>query len=381
MSSTSITAASGRESARARAVVLLPAAGGPVSRRGLTVTTLALPLLAPAGTPQWPHVVPTSAARTPAPGGGGRPRPVSAARRVASPSSPTARTPPSGTTVPPDGISSGCTDRNGTAATSTPQRPSGPRSPGSRPSAPTPSWPCRTALSAVDGSTTVEVSAAGETRVCSVLRWMDGQHPRVVPSPDPPPPPRRGHGPTARPGRCVDTAGRLRPHPLGPRDVLRRRHDLRQYPGRRVLGPAADRGPNPVRGRRRPTGRGDAAGQRRRTHPRRPAPRQRTLPTRRGQADRLRRLRHRPPSVRARRCPLGAARQAGPGRVPRRPADRLPHPPRRRPQRTWTTSSPCARSPSISGSPARPRSTRRSPRSLDGVHRWSLEMLDLVEAR
>ena len=31
------------------------------------------------------------------------------------------------------------------------------------------------ALSADDGSTTVEVSAAGETRVCSVLRWMDGR--------------------------------------------------------------------------------------------------------------------------------------------------------------------------------------------------------------
>jgi len=31
------------------------------------------------------------------------------------------------------------------------------------------------ALSAHDGSTTVEVSAAGETRVCSVLRWMDGR--------------------------------------------------------------------------------------------------------------------------------------------------------------------------------------------------------------
>lgn len=30
------------------------------------------------------------------------------------------------------------------------------------------------ALSAVDGSTTVEVAAAGETRVCTVLRWMDG---------------------------------------------------------------------------------------------------------------------------------------------------------------------------------------------------------------
>jgi Ser/Thr protein kinase RdoA (MazF antagonist) len=30
-------------------------------------------------------------------------------------------------------------------------------------------------LSAVDGSTVVEVRAAGETRVCSVLRWMDGR--------------------------------------------------------------------------------------------------------------------------------------------------------------------------------------------------------------
>ena len=31
------------------------------------------------------------------------------------------------------------------------------------------------ALSAEDGSTTVEVAAAGETRVCSVLRWMQGR--------------------------------------------------------------------------------------------------------------------------------------------------------------------------------------------------------------
>jgi Ser/Thr protein kinase RdoA (MazF antagonist) len=31
------------------------------------------------------------------------------------------------------------------------------------------------ALSAHDGSSTVEVSAAGETRVCTVLRWMDGR--------------------------------------------------------------------------------------------------------------------------------------------------------------------------------------------------------------
>ncbi len=30
-------------------------------------------------------------------------------------------------------------------------------------------------LAAHDGSTTVEVTAAGETRVCSVLRWMDGR--------------------------------------------------------------------------------------------------------------------------------------------------------------------------------------------------------------
>ena len=31
------------------------------------------------------------------------------------------------------------------------------------------------ALAAIDGATTVEASAVGETRVCSVLRWMDGR--------------------------------------------------------------------------------------------------------------------------------------------------------------------------------------------------------------
>ena len=159
----------------------------------------------------------------------------------------------------------------------------------------------------LDGSTTVEASAAGETRVCSVLRWMDG----------------RIHESSPRPvhlRRLGAAMARLHHQADGwtpPADFVRIHWDHEtffgdvmvygEHPGRRVLGPAAAGGPHPLRGSRRPTGRGDAAGRRRRAHPRRSAPRQRALPARRGQADRLRRLRHGPPSVRARGRPLGAA--------------------------------------------------------------------------
>ena len=44
-----------------------------------------------------------------------------------------------------------------------------------RPSGRTLTWLSPSRLSARDGASTVEVSAAGETRVCSVLRWMDGR--------------------------------------------------------------------------------------------------------------------------------------------------------------------------------------------------------------
>src|SRR6478609_3195060 len=82
MSSTSIIAASGSESARTRAVVLLPAAGGPVSRRGLTVTLWHCPCPTPPGDPQWRYVLAAGAAVTLAPGGGASRRPVSPTRRA-----------------------------------------------------------------------------------------------------------------------------------------------------------------------------------------------------------------------------------------------------------------------------------------------------------
>ena len=113
-------------------------------------------------------------------------------------------------------------------------------------------------LAARDGATTVEASAAGETRVCSVLRWMDGriheESPRPVHL-------RRLGEAMARlhdQADGVDAAARLRPDPVGPRDVLRGRHGLRRDPGRRLLGAPAGGGTRPLRGGGGPDGRGHA---------------------------------------------------------------------------------------------------------------------------
>ena len=109
-----------------------------------------------------------------------------------------------------------------------------------------------------------------------------------------------------------------------------------------------------------------------RAHPRRPAPRQRALPARRGQADRLRRLRHRPPALRPRRRPLGAAGRTGLPGVPGRAARRVIERAGRSTSPTWTTSSRFGRSRSTSGTPAPPRSILPSPRGSTGstAGRW-----------
>ena len=254
MSSTSIIAASGRESARTRAVVLLPAAGGPVSRRGRTVSLWHHPCSPPTRAPQWRHVLPAGAARPPAPGGGGRARPLSPAdgpahlrepwrehhvptrqrRRAAPrPGAPTAAARPRGRLrrghPVRDRLAPGhpSRDRAGRAARRC-RRTTGP--PPSRCPRPERPGSARCCAGWTDASTSRPLAR------CTSAGWA-----------------RPWPGCTTRPMR--GRPGRLRPHPLGPRDVLRGRHGLREHPGRRVLGPAAAGGPGPLPGGRRPTGR------------------------------------------------------------------------------------------------------------------------------
>ena len=137
--------------------------------------------------------------------------------------------------------------------------------------------------------------------------------------------------------------------------------------GRRLLGTPPGRGTRPLRGGGAPGWPTSDARRRHRAHPCRPAPRQRAVPARRRQADRLRRLRHRPAPVRARRRPVGTARR---GRTTRRSGTRCWHGYRQ--HREHRRHAPgrlhrhCGRSPSTSGTPAWPRSTRRSRRGSTG---------------
>ena len=173
MSSTSIIAATGSESARTRAVVLLPAAGGPVSSRvarSHSCTTLAhLPPVRHSG-----RMSSRQAQLYASPGGGGRARSVSAAggpshvrdprrehhvparqrRRAApGPGAPTAAPRPRGR------LRGGDPFRDRLA-------PGDPRRHRAGRAAP---------LSASDGSRHRRGVRGRRDPVCSVLRWMDGR--------------------------------------------------------------------------------------------------------------------------------------------------------------------------------------------------------------
>ena len=293
-------------------------------------------------------------------------------RAASSRSSTTERTRRSGTTARPEGTSSGCTGGSGTGGTSTPPPPSAPRSPGYGPSGRTPICSSRNRSRPATAHPPSRRPQAGDTRICSVLRWMDG----------------RIHEDSARPihlRRLGDAMARLHDQAdawTPPPDFVRIRWDHETFFGNvMVYGetPAAEcwdtpagRGTCPLPGGGRPVGRGHAPSRRGRAHPRRPAPRQRALPGRRGQADRLRRLRHRPPALRPRRRPLGAAGRTELPGVPGRAARRVTERAGRSTSPTWTTSSRFGRSRSTSGTPAQPRSTLPSPRGSTGstAGRW-----------
>ena len=216
-------------------------------------------------------------------------------------------------------------------------------------------------LAAADGAPVVEATAAGETRVCSVLRWMDG----------------RIHEESARPvhlRRLGEAMARLHHQAdawTPPPDFVRIRWDHETFFGDvMVYGETSAAGcwallPADVRTRFESV-----------------AARTADLMERSGdwglihadlhlgnalfhrgghQADRLRRLRTRPPPLRPRRRPVGAAGRAGLRALPGRAAGGLPVAARTSTSPTSTTSSPYGRSPSTSGTRARPRSTRSSP--------------------
>ena len=106
------------------------------------------------------------------------------------------------------------------------------------------------ALAAGDGATTVEVSAAGETRICSVLRWMDGR----IHESSPRPVHLRRLGEAM--ARLHDQADAWTP----PADFVRIHWDHETFfgdvmvygntPAARVLGPAAAGAPDPLPGGR-----------------------------------------------------------------------------------------------------------------------------------
>ena len=197
---------------------------------------------------------------------------------------------------------------------------------------------------------------------------LDGRpHPRAVAAPGPPAPARRGDGRAARPGR---RAGRRRPTSCASAGTTRRSSVTSWCT-------ATPRPPSAGRSCRRRCGRASEAVAARMADV---MPRvggvglihadlhlgNARLPGRRGQADRLRRLRHRSPALRRSPSRSGSCATS---RTTRRTGTRCwpaTAPTGRSTSRTSTTSSRCGRSRSTSGTPARPRSTRPSPRASTG---------------
>ena len=241
------------------------------------------------------------------------------------------------------------------------RQPSARRSPGYRRSGRTPIWRVPVAVAARDGASTVEATAAGETRICSVLRWMDG----------------RIHEESARPVhllRLGDAMARLHDQAdawTPPPDFVRIRWDHETF-----FGDVMVYGETPAAGcwtllpeRCMPASRGGRAAGRRhaasrwRTGSSTPTCTSATRCSRAGMSSSSTSTTAAPvPGSTSSPSPCGSC---GTDRTTRRTETRCwPATDRagRSTSRTWTTSSRCGRSRSTSGTPARPRSTRPSPR-------------------